>query len=100
MTDDLIERMARAIALQVGYMGFLDTMPPSDPGDDANEGWVEVNYRPFLGVAANALAAIPYDLATQVIVPKEPTEAIVEAGAKHWSNQHHFRRGKTIMDLG
>ena len=58
MTESMIDRVAREIALWVGYSGGLDTMPPGDPGDPRNEAWVEKNFRPFLPSAHFAIKAM------------------------------------------
>jgi len=49
--NEMIEKVARVIALWVGYMGVLDTMPSGDPGDSRNEAWIERQFRPFLPAA-------------------------------------------------
>ena len=67
---DMLSVVARAIALWVGYMGVLDTMPPGDPGDPRNEKWVEINFRPFLSAAVAAIE-----------VYREPTDEMVLAAA-------------------
>ena len=80
---DMQEKAARAIALWVGYMGVLDTMPPGDPGDPRNEEWVEINFRPFLTAAHYAIEAM-----------LEPTDDMVLAAAgvllDNW-RAGHFR---------
>ena len=82
MTDQL-SVVARAIALWVGYMGVLDTMPPGDPGDPRNDAWVEENFRPFLTAAKAAIDIHEAVLKAEglVIVPREPNLLMLEAGA-------------------
>ncbi len=67
---EMQEKVARARALWVGYMGVLDTMPPGDPGDPRNEEWVEINFRPFLTVAKAAIEAM-----------RSPTDDMILAAA-------------------
>ena len=66
---DMEEKVARAMALWVGYMGVLETMPPGDPGDPRNEEWVEINFRPFLSAAIKAIEAM-----------RDPTDEMIKAG--------------------
>ena len=73
MTESMIERVAREIALWIGYSGGLDTMPPGDPGDPRNEAWVEKNFRPFLPSAHFAIKAM-----------REPTTEMYFAGIGNW----------------
>ena len=72
MPTDMISVVAKAIALWVGYMGVLDTMPPGDPGDPRNEEWIEIQFRQFWTAAEFAIAAHLKALEAQglVIVPR------------------------------
>lgn len=66
--SEMVESVARAMALWVGYMGVLDTMPPGDPGDPRNEAWIEANFRPFLTTARATIEPM-----------REPTTGMAEA---------------------
>ncbi len=68
MTDDLIERMARA---------YCESGPIK---------WVDLRAEHRKGIIEDMRAALAAIKATHAIVPREPTEAIIEAGYNGWGN--------------
>lgn len=84
---DMQEKVARAIALWVGYMGVLDTMPPGDPGDPCNDAWIERQFRPFLSAAQAAIEAY-----------RVPTDEMLLVGArsigKTMGTANHIERAR------
>ena len=83
---ELVEAVARSIALRVGYMGVLDNMPPGDPEEtEKNAAWVGLYWRAFVPSAVAAILALrTFDNSRGMkTVPREPSVEMMEAGYAH-----------------